>query len=127
MTHADLIWQVHLASQLTNSYLEQVCRHGFFHCDPHPGNLAVDHGYPGGRLIYYDFGMMEVMEPEVKKGFVDLIFSIYENLPREACDALEAMGVLRPGVDRTSIERIARNLLTTFQSTLASAENKWAD
>jgi hypothetical protein len=37
------------------------------------------------------------------------------------------MGVLRPGVDRTSIERIARNLLTTFQSTLASAENKWAD
>jgi predicted unusual protein kinase regulating ubiquinone biosynthesis (AarF/ABC1/UbiB family) len=67
------------------------------------------------------------MEPEVKKGFVDLIFSIYENLPREACDALEAMGVLRPGVDRTSIERIARNLLTTFQSTLASAENKCAD
>ena len=116
---------VHLAAELTNSYLEQVCRHGFFHCDPHPGNLAVDHGYPGGRIVYYDFGMMEVMEPEVKKGFVDLIFSIYENLPREACDALEAMGVLRTGVDRTSIERIARNMLSTFQSTLSSADNKW--
>jgi hypothetical protein len=50
-----------------------------------------DGGYPGGRLIYYDFGMMEEMEPEIKKGFVDLIFSIYENLPREACDALERM------------------------------------
>ena len=101
-----------------------MCRDGFFHCDPHPGNLAVDDGYPGGRVIYYDFGMMEVMEQDLKKGFVDLVFSIYENLPREACDALEAMGVLRPGVDRVPIERIARNYLDTFQSTLASADNK---
>lgn len=116
---------IHLSNQLTTSYLEQVCRHGFFHCDPHPGNLAVDSGYPGGRLIYYDFGMMEVMEPTIKKGFVDLIFSIYENLPKDACDALEAMGVLRSGVDRYSIERIARSMLNTFQSTLASADGKW--
>lgn len=65
------------------------------------------------------------MEPETKKGFVDLIFAIYENLPREACDALEAMGVLRAGVDRTSIEAIARNMLSTFQSTLQSADGLW--
>jgi len=116
---------VHISRELTSSYLEQVCRHGFFHCDPHPGNLAVDDGYPGGRLIYYDFGMMETVEERVKKGFVDLIFSIYENLPRGACDALEVMGVLRPGIDRFSIERIARDMLTTFQTTLASAENQW--
>jgi len=116
---------VHISKQLCTSYLEQVCRHGFFHCDPHPGNLAVDSGYPGGRLVYYDFGMMEVMEPDVKKGFVDLIFSIYENLPREACDALEAMGVLRTGADRQSIENIAREMLNTFQSTLSSADDKW--
>jgi len=115
----------HLAKTLTTSYLEQICRHGFFHCDPHPGNLAVDDGFPGGRLIYYDFGMMERVEVEVKRGFVDLIFSIYQNMPREACDALETMGVLRKGVDRFSIERIARNMLGSFQSTLASADNKW--
>jgi len=115
----------HLANTLTNSYLEQICRHGFFHCDPHPGNLAVDDGYPGGRLVYYDFGMMERVEERVKKGFVDLVFAIYENSPKEACDALEEMGVLRQGIDRFSIERIAKSMLNTFQSTLASADNKW--
>jgi hypothetical protein len=35
------------------------------------------------------------------------------------------MGVLRPGIDRWSIERIAKSMLDTFQTTLASAENKW--
>jgi len=114
-----------LSARLTTSYLEQICRHGFFHCDPHPGNLAVDGGFPGGRLVYYDFGMMERVEPAVKKGFVDLIFSIYENLPREACDALEAMGVLRPGIDRYSIERIATDMLGVFASTVSSEDNKW--
>jgi predicted unusual protein kinase regulating ubiquinone biosynthesis (AarF/ABC1/UbiB family) len=116
---------IQISTNLVTSYLEQVCHHGFFHCDPHPGNLAVDNGYPGGRLIYYDFGMMERMQTDIKKGFVDLIFSIYENLPREACDALEAMGVLRPDIDRSSIEKISREMLNQFQTTLASADNKW--
>ena len=93
---------MHISNTLTTSYLEQLCRHGFFHCDPHPGNLAVDNGYPGGRVVYYDFGMMERVEPAVRKGFVELIFSIYRTLPREACDALEVMGVLRPGIGRFS-------------------------
>jgi len=117
--------QEHISNTLTTSYLEQLCRHGFFHCDPHPGNLAVDDGYPGGRVVYYDFGMMERVEPKVRKGFVDLIFAIYRTLPREACDALEVMGVLRPGIDRFSIERIATELLNSFATTLAAADNKW--
>ena len=37
------------------SYLKQLVNYGFFHADPHPGNLAVS---DEGSLIYYDFGMM---------------------------------------------------------------------
>lgn len=109
-----------LAERLTTSYLEQLCRHGFFHCDPHPGNVACDNGYPGGRIIYYDFGMMESIEPAIKKGFVDLVYALYKNEPALAVDALEMMGVLRPQLDRFSIERIARNYVSTFAQTIAT-------
>ena len=111
---------------VSRRYLEQLCRHGFFHCDPHPGNVAVDSAYPGGRLIYYDFGMMETIEVDVKKGFVDLIYALYKNMPTLACDAFEAMGVLRPGLDRYSVERIAANYMNSFAATVDSKNTRGA-
>ena len=38
----------------------------YFHCDPHPGNLCVD---ASGNLVYYDYGMMDELKPNVKAGF----------------------------------------------------------
>ena len=93
-------------------------------CDPHPGNLACD-AEEGGRLIYYDFGMMDELKPQVKKGLVDLIFGVYENDAREVCDALEEVGVLRKGVDRVSIEKLARAFLTEFARGIKPGE-KWS-
>ncbi|CAM9798704.1 unnamed protein product [Phaeothamnion confervicola] len=61
-----------LARRSAEAYLAQLTRHGFFHCDPHPGNLACDEQF-GGRLVYYDFGMMAEFEPNVKTGFVNLL------------------------------------------------------
>lgn len=102
-----------LAKRSAESYLTQICRHGYFHCDPHPGNVACD-DVEGGRLIYYDFGMMDELKPEVRSGLVDLIFGVYENEPVEVCDSLEKIGVLRKGVDRVSVEKIARFFLNEF-------------
>ncbi|CAM9429694.1 unnamed protein product [Hapterophycus canaliculatus] len=88
-----------LAKRSAEAYLTQLCRHGFFHCDPHPGNLACDEE-GGGRLIFYDFGMMDEFKPNVRSGLVNLIFSTYENDPRAVCDALVEMGILKAGADR---------------------------
>eukprot|EP00640_Fibrocapsa_japonica_P000574 CAMPEP_0113938402 /NCGR_PEP_ID=MMETSP1339-20121228/4829_1 /TAXON_ID=94617 /ORGANISM="Fibrocapsa japonica" /LENGTH=763 /DNA_ID=CAMNT_0000941497 /DNA_START=101 /DNA_END=2392 /DNA_ORIENTATION=- /assembly_acc=CAM_ASM_000762 len=106
-----------LAARSAESYLTQLCRYGFFHCDPHPGNIACDEKY-GGRLIYYDFGMMDEFTVETRKGLVDLIFSIYDNDAKGTCNALERMEILKRGSDRISVERIARFFLGSFQETM---------
>lgn len=63
------------------------------------GNVACDE-QGGGRLIFYDFGMMDEFKPMVRSGLVNLIFSTYENDPRAVCDALVEMGILKAGADR---------------------------
>jgi len=47
--------------------LRQVLDCGFFHADPHPGNLAVT---PGGQLVYFDFGMMSHLQEEARYGLI---------------------------------------------------------
>lgn len=48
-----------LAKRTAESFLSQILRTGYFHCDPHPGNLAVD---KNGNLVYYDYGMMDELK-----------------------------------------------------------------
>lgn len=92
-------------------------------CDPHPGNVACD-TVEGGRLIYYDFGMMDELKPTVKKGLVDLLFGVYENDTKEVCNALEQIEVLKKGVDRVSIEKVVRFFLGEFARGIQPGE-KW--
>jgi predicted unusual protein kinase regulating ubiquinone biosynthesis (AarF/ABC1/UbiB family) len=110
-----------LAKRSAEAYLTQICRHGYFHCDPHPGNLACD-ATDGGTLIYYDFGMMDELKEEVRGGLVDLIFGIYENDSKDVCDSLEKIGVLKKNVDRVSVEKIARFFLNEFTNSIKPGE-----
>jgi len=119
-----------LAERSAISYLEQLSRHGFFHCDPHPGNIGVDAGIPGGRLVYYDFGMMDEISGDLKTGLVDLILGIYEFDPdtkdttKDVLAAAEKMGILDPAADRVPIQRIARFFLNDFANA-NQGKRKW--
>ncbi|KAL3158073.1 hypothetical protein ABBQ32_011679 [Trebouxia sp. C0010 RCD-2024] len=114
-----------LARLAVESYLQQILTHGFFHADPHPGNIAVD-GENGGRLIYYDFGMMGGIPSDVRSGLLELFYGVYEKDPDRCIDALVTMGVLVPGGDRTAVRRTAEFFLKNFEERLKAQKQEAA-
>lgn len=108
-----------LARYAVESYLEQILRHGFFHADPHPGNIAVDDAN-GGRLIFYDFGMMGSISPNIREGLLEVFYGVYEKDPDKVLAAMVQMGVLVPSSDLTAVRRTAQFFLNSFEERLAA-------
>jgi predicted unusual protein kinase regulating ubiquinone biosynthesis (AarF/ABC1/UbiB family) len=78
------------------SGLRQLLEHGFFHADPHPGNLFA---MPDGRMAYIDFGMMDQLEEVTKEtiasSVVELINKDYYALAKD----FVSLGFLTPETD----------------------------
>ncbi|WIA34166.1 hypothetical protein OEZ86_012526 [Tetradesmus obliquus] len=91
-----------VARRATEAYLMQVLRHGFFHADPHPGNVSVD---AQGRLLFYDYGMMGEIVPNVRERLLDVFYGIYKKDTNGVIRALVELGVITPTGDMLSIRR----------------------
>jgi predicted unusual protein kinase regulating ubiquinone biosynthesis (AarF/ABC1/UbiB family) len=78
-----------LASRLLDLYCEQILVHGFFHADPHPGNILVQ---PGGRLVLLDFGLAKALSPEFRRGIAQLTAAIMRSDRAEVAAAFRALG-----------------------------------
>jgi len=81
-----------LAKQIVDAYLEQMMVHGYFHADPHAGNLAVTNE---GKLIIYDFGMVSHLSEGQQQGMIKLIHGVIDNNISGFIEALEQMGIIR--------------------------------
>lgn len=92
---------------LIKTYLKQLLEDGFFHADPHPGNLLV---MPDGRLAFFDFGMVGRITPELQAKMIDAFFHVVAKDPAGIADDLIALDFLKPGtspkVVRPVVERM---------------------
>ncbi len=98
-----------LARTLAEVYLSMVFVDGFFHADPHPGNLFVE---PGGRLAMVDFGMVGTVAPEVRRGLVEILLALAGQDSLRSARALQELGVVPSGVDEArflgELDRLTR-------------------
>jgi predicted unusual protein kinase regulating ubiquinone biosynthesis (AarF/ABC1/UbiB family) len=75
------------------SGLRQLLEHGFFHADPHPGNLFA---IPDGRMAYIDFGMMDQLEETTKETLVDALVHVVNKDYNDFAEDLVNLGFLTP-------------------------------
>ncbi|WP_299979998.1 AarF/UbiB family protein [Desulfobacula sp.] len=80
--------------------MKQIFEHGFFHADPHPGNIFV---LPDNILCYIDFGMMGRIDLKTREDFADLIMNISQRNEVKTTDALLKLLVSEDAPDYHSL------------------------
>lgn len=96
-----------LAARGTDLILEQVFTHGFFHADPHPGNMLV---LPGNVICALDFGMMGHIDARDREHFTEVIMAyVYRDIPK-ITDAVLKIVEYQDEPERRALERD----ITTF-------------
>ena len=74
-----------LGARIADLVMKQIFTHGFFHADPHPGNIQI---MPDQRVCFLDFGMMGFLDLRTREAFVDLIWGIARRNESSAATAL---------------------------------------
>ncbi|WP_296192267.1 AarF/UbiB family protein [uncultured Microbacterium sp.] len=100
---------------------EQLFTLGFFHADPHPGNVFVTPGdldEASGRrtwqLTFIDFGMMGEVSPQLRAGLRKVLLAVAARDGRALVSAISDVGVLLPSADTRDLERAMTALFARF-------------
>lgn len=99
-------------------YLRQLLEDGFFHADPHPGNMRL---MPDGRIGIFDFGMVGRLTPELKQHLVSALVHVIQRDYRGLIDDFVGMGFLNSDVDR---EALFADLSPIVEARFAEGMNK---
>jgi predicted unusual protein kinase regulating ubiquinone biosynthesis (AarF/ABC1/UbiB family) len=110
-----------VARRLLDTYLQQIFRDGFFHGDPHAGNLFAarvassdDTGATTWRLAFVDFGMVGRLTPGTRAGLREAAIALGTRDAARLVQAWQRLGMLLPGADLALLERAESRLFDRF-------------
>ncbi|MBA2461010.1 MAG: AarF/ABC1/UbiB kinase family protein, partial [Actinobacteria bacterium] len=101
------------ARQLLESYYRQLLADGFFHADPHPGNLL----WAGGKIYFLDLGMVGELAPELRELMVLLLLAFYRDDPRFLAESILMLAgeERRADVDVDALEQEFAGFIERFR------------
>ena len=112
---------------LIEAYCEQILARGFFHADPHPGNLIVQPtGTPDGRprLVFVDFGLAKELPSSFQQGFLELTGALLEGNAERMAQALNDLGF---ETRRGGIEALHELAKVVLETAVRLRQQSWLD
>ena len=109
-----------LADELFRAYLKQVLVDGFFHADPHPGNVFVTDDH---RIALLDLGMVGQTTPRMRDNLLRILLAVSDAKSEDVSDTLIAMSEKDDSFDATSFHRGIGQLVMKVQDTGLSQIN----
>jgi predicted unusual protein kinase regulating ubiquinone biosynthesis (AarF/ABC1/UbiB family) len=108
-----------VADRLVDTYFTQIFEHGFFHADPHPGNLFVlptptPEDPRAFVLTFIDFGMTGTLQKDVFTGLREILLAVGTQDSRRMIRAFQTMDLLLPNADLDLLERATRRVFDRF-------------
>lgn len=98
---------------LIRTYLKQLLEDGFFHADPHPGNLLV---MDTGHLVFFDFGMVGRITPTLQYQMIDAFFHVVGRDVHGLGQDIINLNFLKPGVDPETVRPVVEGLFKHYLS-----------
>ncbi len=91
-----------IANYLIKAILKQILIDGYFHADPHPGNVAV---LPEGKIVLMDFGMVGHLTAERQQQLIQLVIGLIKQDSERIVRAVVSMGIIGRQVDMGGLRR----------------------
>lgn len=101
-----------IALKITYNYFKQVFEDGFFHADPHPGNILVHNNTIG----YIDFGLMGELEPSLVKKLNNLLEGVATNDISLMMNSLLSIGIKKGNIDRDKLYKDIEGFYNTYSN-----------
>ena len=108
---AQRISAVKVNRLLVRTYLKQLLEDGFFHADPHPGNLLV---MDSGHLAFFDFGMVGRITPKLQSQMIDAFFHVIARDVQGLGQDIINLNFLKPGVDPETVRPVVEGLFKHY-------------